>query len=311
MMLRKWTTATFSGVLALAFTTTAVAEETRIEEVVVTGSYIKRLSQEDSISPITNMGREEINATGILTGQELMRWLPSNTGSENQADALTQGGTPGTANINLRGLGLGSTLVLINGRRQTVSSATANGGDTFVDINSLMPMIMLQNIEILKDGAAALYGSDAVAGVANYKTRDNFEGIEIRADYQATEDNDGHDDQEISLLFGTGNEQSSIVAGFSYFKRDELQLLERDLPRKTTSTFGNPGSYVVLGAPVAGSPPAAPPPGFTPDPNCLDATGTGTARAFCRWAVPLAFACSTSVPATAWCRKRLAPSSTP
>ncbi|MEM6707370.1 MAG: TonB-dependent receptor plug domain-containing protein, partial [Pseudomonadota bacterium] len=249
----------------------AQAAEGEIEEVVVTGSFIKRTSQVDSVSPITNVGLEDIDNTGIITGQELFRWLPSNTGSENQADALTQGGTPGTANVNLRGLGLGSTLVLINGRRQTVSSATANGGDTFTDINSLMPLIMLENIEVLKDGAAAIFGSDAVAGVVNYKTRDNFEGFEVRYNYQATGDSDDQEDQEIAMIWGASNDTSSLVFAASYFDRSELTLGERNLPTKTQSTFGQPGSYL----PLAPSPlvPDAVPGAFNADPGCAGATG--------------------------------------
>ena len=248
-----------------------------IEEVVVTGSYIKRTSQQDSASPLTNVDRQSIDDTGILTSQEIFRWLPSNTGSENQADALTQGDTPGTSNVNLRGLGLGSTLVLLNGRRQTVSSATADRGDSFVDLNSLVPMIMIDNIEILKDGAAAIYGSDAVAGVVNYKTRDEFEGFEIRANYQATSDSDDHQDSEISALWGTGGEATRFVFALKHFDRQELELKDRDLDTKTTSSFGNPGSFL----PLAASPTitSAVPGVFNADPACDSATGSFTGPA--------------------------------
>ncbi len=260
--------------LTLATATTQVAAEDTIEEVVVTGSFIKKKSQLDSASPITNVDRAQIDDAGIFTSQELFRWLPSNTGSENQADALTQGGTPGTANVNLRGLGLGSTLVLLNNRRQTVSSAVANRGDTFVDINSLVPMIMVENVEILKDGAAAIYGSDAVAGVVNYKTRDNFDGLEIRANYQTANnsESDDHEDQEISLLWGAQGDQTSIVVAAKYFERTGLFLGERDLPRKTISGFGQPGSFL----PLAPSPafPDAIPGVFNADPFCSQATGS-------------------------------------
>ncbi len=261
------------GVMTIAATTQVVAEDT-IEEVVVTGSFIKKKSQLDSASPITNVDRAQIDDAGIFTSQELFRWLPSNTGSENQADALTQGGTPGTANVNLRGLGLGSTLVLLNNRRQTVSSAVANRGDTFVDINSLVPMIMVENVEILKDGAAAIYGSDAVAGVVNYKTRDSFEGIEIRGNYQTANSSESDDleDQEISILWGTQGDQTSMVAAVKYFERTGLFLGERDLPRKTISGFGQPGSFL----PFAPSPnfPSAIPGVFNADPNCAQGTGS-------------------------------------
>ena len=249
------------------------AESETIEEIVVTGSYIKRTTQADSVSPITNIDRQAIDDTGILTSQELFRWLPSNTGSENQADSLTQGGTTGTSNVNLRGLGLGSTLVLIDGRRQTVSSASANGGDTFVDLNALVPFILVENIEVLKDGAAALYGSDAVAGVVNYKTRRDFEGFEIRGNFQSTTRSDDQQDRDISALFGAGNDKTHIVGALKLFERDGLFLGERDnLPRATTSGLGNPGSFVLLGP----SPtfPDVPPGTTLADPLCE--TGTGS-----------------------------------
>ncbi|MFT7218415.1 MAG: iron complex outermembrane receptor protein [Candidatus Azotimanducaceae bacterium] len=255
-------------------TQTAQAKDSTIEEVVVTGSYIKRKSQLDSASPITNIDQSAMDDAGIFTSQELFRWLPSNTGSENQADALTQGGTPGTANVNLRGLGLGSTLVLLNNRRQTVSSAVANRGATFVDINSLVPMIMVQNVEILKDGAAAIYGSDAVAGVVNYKTRDNFEGFEIRMNYMQANSSESDDlsDQEISMLFGAQGDDTSIVIGAKFFDRTGLGLGERDLPRKTISSFGQPGSFLPLG--LSPTLPATVPGVFNADPSCAAGTGS-------------------------------------
>lgn len=252
----------------------AQAEDQVIEEVVVTGSYIKRKSQLDSASPLTNIDQSAMDDAGIFTSQELFRWLPSNTGSENQADALTQGGTGGTANVNLRGLGLGSTLVLLNNRRQTVSSAVANRGATFVDLNSLVPMIMVQNVEVLKDGAAAIYGSDAVAGVVNYKTRDNFEGFEIRMNHMQANSSESDDlsDQEVSLLFGVQGDDTSIVIGGKFFDRTGLTLGERDLPRKTVSSFGQPGSFLPF-APSA-SIPSAVPGAFNADPACTTATGS-------------------------------------
>ncbi|MEM1231222.1 MAG: TonB-dependent receptor [Pseudomonadota bacterium] len=266
---------TLACLAALLSAPPSYAGDGEIEEILVTGSFIKRTDQADAVSPITNIDRSSIDDSGILTSQEIFRWLPSNTGSENQADSLTQGGTTGTANVNLRGLGLGSTLILVNGRRQTVASQVANGGDTFVDINSLMPFIMVENIEVLKDGAAALYGSDAVAGVVNYKTRSDFEGFELRANYQATSQSDSHEDRDISALFGAGTDRTHVSVALQYFERDELPITERDnLPRKTESGFGNPGSYVLLGpsptfpdAPFGGGTQVA-------DPNCEDGTGS-------------------------------------
>jgi len=244
-------------------------EEKTLDRVVVTGSFIKRdvTDQFDSANPIDNLGQEAFTDTGILTNAELARTLTYNTGSENQADALTQGNNVGTANVNLRGLGVGSTLVLLNGKRQTVSGAVTNRGDTFTDLSTLVPQIMINNIEVVKDGAAALYGSDAVAGVVNFKTRNDFEGVEFRANYQATTREDDHATTNLQGIFGTQGDNGGVVFGFSYFDVEELTLPDRpELPNATISSFGNPGSFLLL----APSPliPSATPGAFNADPEC-------------------------------------------
>ena len=100
------------------------------------------------------------------------------TGSENNADSFTSGSMQGRTNINLRGLGLSSTLVLFDGKRQTVTGTTANDGSVFVN-TSAIPVIALERVEVLKEGAASVYGSDAVAGVVNYIFRRDFTGFEV------------------------------------------------------------------------------------------------------------------------------------
>ncbi len=253
---------------------TAIAQEAdedekTLDRVVVTGSFIKRdiTDQFDSANPIDNLGQDAFTDAGILTNAELARTLTYNTGSENQADALTQGNNVGTANVNLRGLGVGSTLVLLNGKRQTVSGAVTNRGDTFTDLSTLVPQIMINNIEVVKDGAAALYGSDAVAGVVNFKTRNDFEGVELRANYQQTTRDDDHSTTNLQGIFGTQGEQGGIVFGFSYFDVEELRLTDRpELPNATISSFGNPGSFLLL-APST-TVPTAIPGEFNADPVC-------------------------------------------
>ncbi|MEO0982598.1 MAG: TonB-dependent receptor [Pseudomonadota bacterium] len=246
----------------------AADEEPRMmERVVTTGSLIQRdLDPFDSASPISNVGRDSFDESAILTSSELFRQLTFNTGSENQANALIGGNNIGTANVNLRGLGLGSTLVLVNGRRQTVSSAVSNRGDTFVDLNTLLPQIMIGNIEVLKEGAAATYGSDAVAGVVNFRTRNDFEGLEVRADYQATTRGDNSDTLNVSAIFGAQGDRGGVVGAISYITVDELATTDRDFPFQTNSTFGNPGSFLLL----APSPtiPDAVPGTFNADPEC-------------------------------------------
>ena len=148
------------------------AQEEVIEEIVVTGSFIKTTSKSDT-SPVDIILRGEIDGMGAFLASDITRNLSINSGSENNTDAFTSGSTQGTSNVNLRGLGLSSTLVLVDGRRQTVTGATANDGSVFVN-TSIIPLIVVERVEILKEGAASIYGSDAVAGVVNYIFRRNF-----------------------------------------------------------------------------------------------------------------------------------------
>ena len=124
----------------------------QVEDVVVTGSLIRQSSQS---SPTDVVTLDAIDQRGISNASELVKLLPANSGSEAQVDQLNQTTTTGTAQFNLRNLGLGSTLVLLNGRRHTLSAAVSGDGSTFVDINSLAPLIALSRIEVVKDGGAA------------------------------------------------------------------------------------------------------------------------------------------------------------
>ena len=216
-----------------------------IEEVVVTGSYIRRASQFDSASPIKTIGSEGIRATGAKSVADITQNMTINTGSQNNPDAFTQIATTGTSNFNLRGLGVASTLVLLNGRRQVLTGVTTNDGLSFVDNNALMPMIAVDRVEILKDGAAALYGSDAVAGVVNFITRDNFEGLELSGDYQAVTDQGSQRDYNIQGILGIQGDAGGVILSASYTDRTPLTTGERRLsrPQDDSSALGNPGAF--------------------------------------------------------------------
>ena len=148
-----------------------------IEEVMVTGSYIKG-SPTDGASPVEVVDRETIEDIGATSIADITRNLSVNSGSENNSDSFTQGATQGTSNVNLRGLGLSSTLILVDGRRHTLTGATANDGSAFVNTNAI-PVVALERVEVLKEGAASIYGSDAVAGVVNYIFRRDFTVVEL------------------------------------------------------------------------------------------------------------------------------------
>lgn len=240
----------FAGVASSALAQTP-NEATEIEQIVVTGSYIRRNVQQESASPLATVGQEQLADAGIATVTDLFKGLTINTGSQFNSNAFTQQLTTGTSQVNLRGLGLGSTLVLLNGRRQTTAAAAANDGSTFVDINSLVPTLAIERVEILKDGAAALYGTDAVAGVVNFITRDEFDGFEVETNYQRTTDGP-QQDLTVGAIFGTGDEDTRFMAAFSYFDREGMLFAERSFSANSaTSGLGQPGAFVSLtgGAP--------------------------------------------------------------
>ncbi len=241
---------------APAFSQTAEEGAEPIEEVVVTGSYIRRTSQFDSPSPIDSVDATQLEAIGAKNIADVVQTLTINTGSQNNPDAFTQNSTTGTSNFNLRGLGVASTLVLLNGKRQVLTGLPTNDGLNFVDTSSLVPLIAVDNIEILKDGAAALYGSDAVAGVVNFLTRDNFDGLEISADYQTVEDEGDSSEYVLQGLFGAQGDRGSIIAALSFTNRSPLSTEERRLsrPQDDSSNLGNPGSYFFPSGPLVGTP---------------------------------------------------------
>ena len=235
---------------ATAIALPAAAQDDEVENIVITGTYIRRTSQADSPSPLVSLDADGLAATGANDVGRVLEDLTINTGSQNNPDAFTQNFTTGTGNINLRGLGVSSTLVLINGRRQTQSAVTTDRGENFVDTSSLPPMIAFERIEILKDGATALYGSEAVAGVANFITRSNFLGLDLQLGLQGN-DNHPQQDAEISGVWGTGEGATHVLVAFSHLDREPLTTYERRLsgPTDDLSQAGNPGSFLVPSLP--------------------------------------------------------------
>jgi len=244
-------TALVAGCLSFAIASQAVADDDvmEIEEVVVTGTYLKGKTQANSPSPIKVLGAETMNQIGASNVADLVQTLTISNGAQNNPDAFTQNATTGTSNFNLRGLGVSSTLVLMNGRRQVVAGTVTNDGIAFVDTSSLAPQIAYQRVEILKDGAAALYGTDAVAGVVNFITDDKFEGIQVSGKYTTLTDQGSQSDKLIEAKVGWGNDTTHVMAAFSYYDRTPLTTAERRLsqPADDTSALGNPGAFFLLG----------------------------------------------------------------
>lgn len=257
----------------------ATEEKKTLQKIVVTGSNIKRSSFNDQASPIESIGQEGLGAVGAQDVRDLVETLSINAGSQNNADVFTAGYTTGTSNINLRGLGVASTLVLLNGKRQVTSGVPTTEGVLFVDTNSLVPSIAIERLEILKDGASAIYGSEAVAGVANFITRDNFVGMEIKADYQSRVSDGDQVDSKIEGIVGVEGDWGNLVGAASYFDRTPLYGEEvpwlSSIDGTNTSGVGSPGTFIGVPASVAAGLgiPQAGGDTFTPDPQCEELGG--------------------------------------
>ena len=248
------------------------AQEEVIEEIVVTGSFIKTTSKSDT-SPVDIILRDEIDGMGAFLASDITRNLSINSGSENNTDAFTSGSTQGTSNINLRGLGLSSTLVLVDGRRQTVTGATANDGSVFVN-TSIIPLIAVERVEILKEGAASIYGSDAVAGVVNYIFRRNFQGFELDVSSKKT-DTGNQEDQSISFILGNQNDSMHWVLAGSILNRSAMKgITKPELSQLAVSGLGN--SFLLFGPSEVDQGPYAgtySPFENVPDANCIENDG--------------------------------------
>ena len=208
------------------------------ESIVVTGSRIRGAGPTGS--PVVSIDREAIEKSGYSTVQQLLQSLPQAFGggsNEATTGATTRNGTGNDAtlgsSINLRGLGTSSTLVLIDGSRPALGGV----GGLFADI-SLIPMGAVERIEVLTDGASAIYGADAVAGVVNVRIRNRFEGAEttIRA---GTADGD-FSEVQFSQLLGKRWSGGHVMLAYQYSNRGALAGAKRDFAREDLRPFGGP-----------------------------------------------------------------------
>jgi iron complex outermembrane receptor protein len=211
--------AAFGSLAALATLPQPVSAQQRLDRVEITGSNIRRTDTE-TVAPVEIISREEIERTGKPNIAEVLRSIPSNTGGAFN-ESFSNSFAPGAAGIALRGLGQKTTLVLINGRRVAGYGFAQNLQDTFVDLNSI-PSSAVERIEILKDGASAIYGSDAIAGVVNVILRRDFRGVEAAATVGTSE---GKNDYRASVTAGFGDlgaNKFNVFGVLDYYKREEL-----------------------------------------------------------------------------------------
>ncbi|MBC2664294.1 TonB-dependent receptor [Novosphingobium flavum] len=241
--------------------TNGPADQAPADEIVVTGTYIRGAAETGAI-PVNVITAESMAKQGSPSTVEMLKALPAASGiigESNQFIAGRGASNEGQASVNLRGLGPERTLVLLDGKRFPTFT-------NFVDVNTF-PAAAIARVEVLKDGAAATYGSDAVAGVVNFITRDRFDGLELNADYRYITGSDG--DLSGSVLWGKRGERTSLMlsAGFQY--KSDLPVLARDWavlpfesnPQGGWSAAANPGRFIPLnGSTQLGA--------ALPDPGC-------------------------------------------
>jgi len=263
--------------VALGTAPASFAQEETVEEIVVTGSHIRR-SEYDGRAPIQIIDAEAIELIGAAQPVELLKALTVNSGSDFYNETNDRAGV---SQFNIRNLGLGSTLTLINGRRAGIAPVADDTGTDFLDINQF-PLAMIERIEVLTNGASATYGSQAVAGVANIITRKGFEGFEISGGASTSEIDAYH----LNLAAGSQFDQGGFNVYATYYKQGHQERSEFDWMRdrligqgdisrsRFLSSTGSPGTYqrAVIdpltneAASVAGAQ-------NNPDPDCIAAGG--------------------------------------
>lgn len=223
-----------SMVAGLAMTAAPVAaqdeEAADLDRVQVTGSRIKRTDVEGAL-PIQVIDRQQIELSGSTSVADLLRQQPINSAGSFRPQSGSTGQS--FAGLSLRGLGSGRTLILVDGRR----APNAPNFGTAQDLNAV-PLGAVERIEILSDGASAIYGADAIGGVVNIITRSDFDGVEA---YIGTSDpkRKGGDTREAGVIFGVAGNRGRIMAGVSNNKRDVVFQRDREWSRGGASTFSN------------------------------------------------------------------------
>ncbi len=277
---------TLVGCLSLVGLATHALAQGQPQRITITGSSIKRIQSEGAL-PVRTITRADLDREGITSAEQFIDQLSSNgTGLDNlasNADVVggAQRGNNGATSANLRGQGSNATLVLVNGRR--VASHGLNGGQ--VDLNQI-PMAAVERIEVLKDGASAIYGTDAVGGVINFILRTDFAGLRAQAIADVTQAGGGNI-MRGSIVGGFGNldtDRYNLLAVFSYRDAKALRGDQRDFVNTfqtdrglSVDTRGTPHATIFPLANVAGQPnslfPTAASTPFVPGSTTVRASG--------------------------------------
>ncbi|MGL4474693.1 MAG: TonB-dependent receptor plug domain-containing protein [Shewanella sp.] len=219
------TSTVFTGV---SYAATATDAE-KVERIEVTGSRIQRADMETA-SPVTVIDAATIKAEGFTSVDQMLQVQTSMAGAA--IGSTTNNGADGVAQVDLRGMGSQRTLVLLNGRRMVNSGS---GADSSVDLNSI-PVAMISRVEILKDGASAVYGSDAIAGVVNIITKTDFEGFQFDVNGSGTDKGDG-EAGDVSALYGFNTGTGNYTFGAAYSDRRGVIQGDRDWTEPGNSSF--------------------------------------------------------------------------
>ena len=263
--------------LLLLFSVFFAAQE--VEEVITTGSLIKDVEADSS--PVELITKDDLNDLNINNVAEISKYLSSSSGSHFQTNSL-DGVDQGMSNITLRGLDHASTLILINSKRHTFSGTTSQEGEGYIDTN-IIPVIAFEKVEVLKEGATSLYGSDAVAGVINFFTYKEFEGFKLKFGEQGTTNYESKE-TNVGFLYGAKNSNTNLVIAYDQLEKKPLSANE--IPRIAElglSLLGN--TFIVsaedeineglyAGTYFEGQ--------IVPDPNCIE-NGGRLSGGFCRF----------------------------
>jgi len=208
-----------------AFSSQSFAEEegANVERIEVTGSRIKRTDMEGA-APVTVISSDDILKMGVTNVGDMLQNLTSSAGAA--INTAVNNGGDGSIQFSLRGLGSQRTLVLVNGRRMVKGgNGPGSGNVAAVDLRTV-PLATIKRVEVLKDGASALYGSDGIAGVVNIITKDDYEGAELKASYGITSENDGRQDS-VDFTIGAASDKGNIVFAAGWSRQGEIMMGDR------------------------------------------------------------------------------------
>ena len=234
------------------------------DTITVTGSRLRR-DAFNSVSPVQLITREEVTAAGFSSATEALQSTAVTTGGaqiNNSFGGFVTDGGPGANTLSLRGLGPERTLILINGRR--IAPSGTRGAVGSADLN-VLPNAIIDHIEILKDGASSIYGSDAIAGVVNIVTKSDVEGATFEAQYKSPVDGGGENGR-VSVVGGFNGDRWSFGGSLEFYDRSELALADRDWTQCNVDGLRDP----VTGASLDFVDP------LTGRPKCYPITGTGS-----------------------------------